>query len=99
MIDRDGNTFRVASPMLIANARALLETGRGLLGAETESEMRLALASVHEADSSALAVLFALQLAATARGRTLSIANPPPGLLSLAGLYGVAELLPLADSE
>ena len=85
--------------MVIANARALLETGRGLLGAETGSEMRLDLVSVHEADSSALAVLFALQRAAAARGRTLSIANPPPGLLSLAGLYGVVELLPLTDGK
>ena len=99
MIDRDGNVYRVTLPMVIANARALLETGRGLLGAETGSEMRLDLVSVHEADSSALAVLFALQRAAAARGRTLSIANPPPGLLSLAGLYGVVELLPLTDGK
>jgi phospholipid transport system transporter-binding protein len=96
MIDKDDNTYRVASPMLIANARALLEAGRGLLDAETEKEARLDLASVREADSSALAVLFALQRAAAARGRTLSVVNPPEGFISLAGLYGVAESLPLA---
>jgi phospholipid transport system transporter-binding protein len=66
------------------------------LDAETESEVRFDLSSVREADSSALAVLFALRRAAAARGRTLTVTNPPPGLLSLAGLYGVAELLPLA---
>jgi phospholipid transport system transporter-binding protein len=96
MIDRDGNTYRVASPMLIANARALLEAGRSLLDAETEKEVRLDLALVREADSSALAVLFALRRAAAARGRTLSVVNPPAGFISIAGLYGVAESLPLA---
>jgi phospholipid transport system transporter-binding protein len=96
MIDKDGNVYRVTLPMVIANARALLEAGRGLLSAETESGVRLDLASVHEADSSALAVLFALQRAAAARGRMLSVTNPPAGLMSIAGLYGVAESLPLA---
>ena len=99
MIDRDGNTYRVTLPMVIPNARALLRAGRALLGVETEKDVLLDLVSVHEADSSALAVLFALQRAAAARGRTLSIANPPPGLLSLAGLYGVVELLPLTDGK
>jgi phospholipid transport system transporter-binding protein len=97
MIDKDGNIYRVALPMIIVNARALLEAGRGLLDAETEGEVRLDLASVHEADSSALAVLFALQRAAAARGRTLSVTHPPAGLTSLAGLYGVAESLPLTN--
>ncbi|MDR2452358.1 MAG: STAS domain-containing protein [Candidatus Accumulibacter sp.] len=96
MIDRNGKVYRVVSPMVVANARALLEAGRGLLDVETEGEARLDLASVREADSSALAVLFALRRAAAARGRTLSVIHPPPGLISLAGLYGVAESLPLA---
>jgi phospholipid transport system transporter-binding protein len=96
MIDKDGNTYRVTLPMVIANARALLEAVRGLLGAETEKEVRLDLASVHEADSSALAVLFALQRTAAVRGLALSVVNPPPGLLSIAGLYGVADQPPLA---
>jgi phospholipid transport system transporter-binding protein len=96
MIDKDGNTYRVTLPMVIANARALLHAGRALLGAETAGDVLLDLAPVHEADSSALAVLFALRRAAAARGLSLRVANPPPGLLSLAGLYGVAESLPLA---
>jgi phospholipid transport system transporter-binding protein len=96
MIDKDGNTYRVTLPMVIANARALLEAGRGLLGAEAEKDVVLDLASVREADSSALAVLFGLQRIAVAHGMTLRVSHPPAGLLSLAGLYGVAESLPLA---
>ncbi|MDR0577357.1 MAG: STAS domain-containing protein [Candidatus Accumulibacter sp.] len=96
MIDRDGNTYRVASPMIIANARALLAAGRGLLAAEAEKDVTLDLASVREVDSSALSVLFGLQRAAAARGLALSVANPPASLLSLAGLYGVAGSPPLA---
>ncbi|MDR3221333.1 MAG: STAS domain-containing protein [Candidatus Accumulibacter sp.] len=96
MIDKDGNTYRVSLPMVIANARALLEAGRGLLGAEAEKEVVLDLASVREVDSSALAVLFGWQRFAAARGMALSVANPPASLLSLAGLYGVAGSPPLA---
>jgi phospholipid transport system transporter-binding protein len=96
MIDKDGNIYRLTRPLVIANARALLEAGRGLLGAETEKAVRLDLSSVREADSSALAVLFALQRVAAARGLALSVVDPSPGLLSLAGLYGVADQPPLA---
>jgi phospholipid transport system transporter-binding protein len=96
MIDKDGSTYRVASPMLIANARALLEAGYGLLRVESEKDVLLDLASVKEADSSALAVLFGLQRSAATRGVALRVAHSPASLLSLAGLYGVAESLPLA---
>jgi phospholipid transport system transporter-binding protein len=96
MIDKDGNTYRVTLPMVIANARALLHAGRALLGAETEKGVLLDLASVREVDSSAVAVLFGLQRSARARSLTLRVVNPPASLLSLAGLYGVAESLPLA---
>lgn len=96
MIDKDGSTYRVASPMVIANARALLEAGRGLLGGEPGKDVVVDLASVQEVDSSALTVLFGLQRSAVARGMALRVANPPASLLSLADLYGVDESLPLA---
>jgi phospholipid transport system transporter-binding protein len=96
MIDKDGNNYRVTLPMVIANARALLRAGHALLGAETEKDVLLDLSSVREVDSSAVAVLFGLQRSALARGMVLRVTNPPASLLSLAGLYGVAESLPLA---
>jgi phospholipid transport system transporter-binding protein len=47
-------------------------------------------------DSSALAVLLDCRREARALGKTLSIRNLPARLRVLAGLYGVAELLPAA---
>lgn len=96
MIEKSGNGFRVTVPMLIANARALLDAGRGVLRAESATNVVVDLAGVREVDSSALAVLFALQRSASARGVSLRVTNPPASLLSLAGLYGVSESLPLA---
>jgi phospholipid transport system transporter-binding protein len=49
-----------------------------------------------DADSSALAVLFAWLRDARRQGAEFRIVNPPAGLLSLAALYGVDEFLPLA---
>ena len=96
MIDKVENRYCVTGGMLIADARALLEAGRGLLLAESETEVSLDLASVEEADSSALGVLFGLVRSANERGVQLRLANPPASLISLAGLYGVSDSLPLA---
>ena len=96
MIEKNGNRYSVTGPMLIAGARVLLEAGRGFLLDEPGSEVILDLASVEEVDSSALGVLFALLRSARERGMTLRVANPPSSLISLAGLYGVSDSLPLA---
>lgn len=97
MIERTDGALRVSAPMVIANARTLLEAGRALLiaGPSANSEL-LELAAVQEVDSSALSVVFAWLRVAAQRGVTLRIAHPPASLLSLATLYGVSELLPLA---
>ncbi|MBI2769566.1 MAG: STAS domain-containing protein [Burkholderiales bacterium] len=47
-------------------------------------------------DSSALAVLLDCRREALAMGRTFSVRGLPARLRELAGLYGVAELLPAA---
>ncbi|SDM64518.1 phospholipid transport system transporter-binding protein [Oryzisolibacter propanilivorax] len=47
-------------------------------------------------DSSALAVLLECRRAAVAAGRTLAVQGMPTHLASLAELYGVHELLPVA---
>ncbi len=96
MIEQNGNGLRVSGPMLIADASALLAAGRGFLRGLSGSDVLVNLSEVAEADSSALGVIFALQRSARERGAELRIVNPPAGLLSLAGLYGVAETLPLA---
>ncbi|MDX9707868.1 MAG: STAS domain-containing protein [Azospira sp.] len=93
LFERKGNTLKVMAPMRHDNAPALLAEGRALLASDiTEID----LAAVSEADSSALALIFAWLRDARAQGRTLAIRNPPAGLTSLAGVYGVDEFLPLA---
>lgn len=47
-------------------------------------------------DSSAIAVLLDCRREALARGKSFSVRGLPPRLRVLAGLYGVAELLPAA---
>lgn len=93
MLERSGTALKVTAPMLYGNAPALLASGRAALAAGvTEVD----LAAVTDADSSALAVLFAWLRDAQSRNVALRVSNPPAGLLSLASLYGVDEFLPLA---
>ncbi len=96
MIEKRDSRHVVVVPMLIANARGLLQAGRTLLEVETAAEITLDLEQVKAADSSALSVLFSLLRTAGTRGKRISVANPPPGLISLAALYGVSDSLPLA---
>lgn len=95
MLERAGASLKVTAPMLYAGAVSLLAAGRAALSPEI-SRIDLAAIGDSDADSSALAVLFAWVRDARAQGRDLRIVNPPAGLLSLANLYGVDEFLPLA---
>ncbi len=53
-------------------------------------------AALSHFDSSALAVLLDCRREALALGKTFAVKGLPPRLRVLAGLYGVAELLPAA---
>ena len=53
--------------------------------------------SVSKTYSSALAVLLECRREALAAGKDFSVAGLPPRLRQLAGLYGVAELIPAAQ--
>ena len=50
--------------------------------------------ALQDFDSSALAVLLSVRRAAVASGKELHVTGLPPRLRELAGLYGVADLLP-----
>ncbi len=95
MIERTNGSLRVSAPMVIANARTLLEMGRSALPAAQSEPTVLDLAAVSEVDSSALSLVLAWLRTAGERGISLRIANPPASLTSLATLYGISELLPL----
>jgi len=95
MLERSGSSLKVTAPMLYAGASSLLAVGRAALAADVR-EIDLSAIGDSDADSSALAVLFAWLRDAKAQNAELRIVNPPAGLLSLAALYGVDEFLPLA---
>ena len=101
MIEEKGDGLCVTGPMLIANANALLDAGRGFLRAAAAStaagkEITFDLSAVAETDSSALSVIFGLLRIARECGVTLRVANPPASMVSQAALYGVSDTLAFA---
>ena len=97
MIEKTSGGLRLTGPMLIANARALLEAGRGFLRtADPRAECDLDLSAATETDSSALSVVFGLLRSARERGLAMRLINPPSSMISQAALYGVSDSLPLA---
>ena len=72
------------------NAAAVLEASRQL---DLPTSGRVDLSALDAADSSALAVVFALKRRARAERCDLAFEGVPPGLASLARVYGVDGLL------
>ena len=93
MIERDGERLLIRTSMTMANARSLLEAGRALM---QPGEQVFDFSEVSEADSAAIAVMLGwLRMASLSRS-TVKFAQIPAGVRSLAELYGVSDLLPLA---
>ena len=93
MIETAPGRLIVTAPLVMDNARKLLAAGCSALQA---GEQVIDLGRVTEADSSALAVMLGWLRAAESLRSTVKFANIPAGVRSLAELYGVTELLPLA---
>ncbi|HUQ75324.1 MAG TPA: STAS domain-containing protein [Burkholderiales bacterium] len=93
MIRREGPRMLLSGPVTLGNVAALLEEGRGHLadGADVVD-----LADVTEMDSALLALMLAWLRDAKASERTLSFANLPESLRTIARLYGVDRLLPVS---
>ena len=84
-------------PAVVTHAQAL-ETARGLKAqvAAEAAGVVLDASALTQFDSSALAVMLACRRAAMAAGKTFTVQGLPARLGQLAGLYGVAELVPSA---
>jgi phospholipid transport system transporter-binding protein len=95
MIRREGERMIVSGPATLGEVAALLEQGREQI---RDGARIVDLGEVGELDSSALAVLLAWLREARERNRELVFTRLPEGLSAIARLYGVAELLPLAQS-
>ena len=90
MIVREGARMVVSWPVTLANVAAVLEEGRRHLEDGVES---VDLAGVTEMDSALLALLLAWMREAKSRNRSLTLANPPQALSTIARLYRVDTLL------
>ncbi len=77
-------------------ARALVTSFQMVLLAEPANSQPVVAdaGSLSRFDSSALAVLLACRRQAQALGRAFYVRGLPPRLRQLAGLYGIAELIP-----
>lgn len=93
MIRRDGRRIVLSGPVTLANVGRMLEEGRQHLA---EGARTVDLSEVTELDSSLLALLLAWLRDAQARQRELAFANLPESLQTIARLYGVDGMLPLA---
>ncbi len=93
MIDLEAGRLVIKVPLTMANARGLLAAGRSAL---QPGEQVFDFSQVTEADSSALAVMLGWLRAASLSRSTVKFAQIPKGVLSLAELYGVIDLLPRA---
>ena len=96
MIRRDGRRMVVGGPVTLANVSTILDEGRRHL----EEGVRVVdLSEVTDLDSSLLAALLAWLRDAKAKGFDLAFTNLPEALRTIARLYGVDALLPLASSQ
>ncbi|MDD2740919.1 MAG: STAS domain-containing protein [Rhodocyclaceae bacterium] len=102
MIETAPGRLIVTAPLVMDNACKLLAAGCSAL---QPGEQVIDLGRVTEADSSALAVMLGWLRAAESlhpksascgARSTVKFANIPAGVRSLAELYGITELLPLA---
>lgn len=93
MIERSGDRLLVTASLTMDHARSLLEAGCAAL---QEGEQVFDFSAVSEADSSAIVVMLGWLRAAGAARAEVRFVNIPAGVTSLAELYGVSELLPLA---
>lgn len=88
-------TLKLEGPLTMTTTRRHLEDGRALAAA---GDVRVDFSALTESDSAALALLFDWLRVARRAGHRLEVYGLADGLLSLAELYGVAELLPLSDA-
>jgi phospholipid transport system transporter-binding protein len=89
-LSTDGTRWIYTGALTFDNAATVVEATREL---SLPRSGRVDLAALEPADSSALAALFALKRRAHAERKHLVFESIPPGLLSLANVYGVESLL------
>lgn len=96
MIQREGNILRVSGSLTMDSiGTAFAEAMQPMDG----KDWTIDLARVEAADSAAVSLLLAWLRNAQRHQAKLNFVNVPDNLYSLAGLYGVADALPLNHSS
>ena len=93
MISREGDKLLVEGPVTVANVEAVLAEGQRLLEGPV---VKVDLAGMTEVDSTAVSLLLEWSRQAARRGQRLTFLNPNANLKTLAALYGVSNLVPVA---
>jgi len=91
VIERDGEWIVVQGSLTIETVPELFETGIRHLANE---DFKVDFSQVDSVDSAAVSMLLGWVRAAQSAKRELRVKDFPEDLLSLARLYGVADLLP-----
>jgi phospholipid transport system transporter-binding protein len=94
MIAREGDRLAVSGRLTMETVAALFDTP---LLAEQGNVVVVDLAKVEAVDSAAVSLLLSWLRRAEQSHVSIAFDHVPASLLSLARLYGVAELLPLAQ--
>ncbi len=92
MITRDGDKLQLAGPLTLQTVKALFDRG---LQADGSASLVVDLARVEAVDSAGVSLLLTWLREAQRTNITLCFSNIPENLMSLARLYGVADMLPL----
>jgi len=92
VISRDGDRFQVSGRLTIDVVTALYNSG---LPPKGKSALVVDLGKVEAVDSAAVSLLLSWQRRAQRDRVSLCFSNVPDNLMSLARMYGVAELIPL----
>ena len=90
MIRREGDTCTVEGPLTLGNITSVLAESGPMISGQS---LTVDLAQVTDVDSAAVSLMLEWRRMAEARGLSLSYVNLPENLNSLAGLYGVRDIL------
>ena len=92
MIVKQGNRYLIDGPVMLDNVGDLIAEGTAFDG----DRVIVDLAGVTRADSSVLSLLLEWTRRFSGSGRQIAFANLSQNLQSMAELYGVVDLIPVA---
>jgi phospholipid transport system transporter-binding protein len=93
MIAKQGDRYLIEGPVTLAGVSALLEEGSRTLEG---SPVVVDFSGVTEADSSAISLMLEWTRRMQASNRQICFTNLGRSLVSIADLYGVTDLIPVA---